>query len=59
MAKKEGLIKMIEFYLMEALREGLSQHLANTTPCNFVELNKILALFRFALGECSSDRNVL
>ena len=50
-ARKEGLIKMIEFYLLESLREGMSLHLANVTPCNFIELNKLLALFRHALGK--------
>ena len=42
---------MIEFYLLESLREGMSFHLANVTPCNFIELNKLLALFRLALGK--------
>ena len=51
MAKKETLPRMIEFYLMDALREGLSQHLAGNTPCNFITLDKLIAVFQFALGQ--------
>ena len=50
MAKKEGLSRMIEFYLMDAIREGLSQHLAGITPCNFIELEKLMTPLTFALG---------
>ena len=50
MAKKEGLARMIEFYLMDAIREGLSQHLAGITPCNFIEFEKLMTPLTFALG---------
>ena len=56
MAKKEALPRLIEFYLMDALREGLSQHLANITPCNFLELNKLIALLQLALGKIDLTR---
>ena len=50
MAKKESLPRLIEYFLMDALREGLSQHLAGNTPCNFILLDKILVPLQFALG---------
>lgn len=59
MAKKAGLPRLLEFYLMDALREGLSQHLANITPCNFLELNKLIALLQFALGKMVTLRIAL
>ena len=51
MARKESLTKYIEFFLMDFLREGLSQHLAGNTPCNFIDLEKLIAPLQFALGE--------
>ena len=51
MARKESLARYIEFFMMDALREGLSQHLAGNTPCNFIELDKMLTPLQFALGQ--------
>ena len=50
MAKKGKLPRIIEYYLMESLREGLSQHLANATHCNFIDLNKLITHLQYALG---------
>ena len=50
-AKKEKLPRIIEYYLMESLREGLSQHLADVANCNFIDLNKMIAHIQLALGK--------
>ena len=51
MAKKDKLPRLIEYYLMESLREGLSQHLANIAHCNFLDLNRLVAHLQYALGK--------
>ena len=50
MARKDSLARHIEFFMMDALREGLSQHLAGNTPCNFIELDGMITPLQFALG---------
>lgn len=54
MAKRDKLPRMIEYYLMECLREGMSQHLANVTHCNFLDLNRLIAHLQYALGKASN-----
>ena len=51
MAKKENLPRMIEYYLMEALREGMAMHLMRETPCIAIDLQKLISLLQFALGK--------
>lgn len=50
MAKKERLAKFIDYFAMEALREGLSQHLANITPHNLLGFNKLITNLQYAMG---------
>ena len=50
MAKKTNFAKALEFMLMEALRRGMSQHVAEVTPCVATDLQRMLALCHLALG---------
>ena len=45
------LIKVVEFALWESLRVGISGHLAGHSPCSPHELDRLLALFRKAIGK--------
>ena len=51
MAKKEKFARIVEYYLMESLREGMAMHLMRETPCIAIDLQKLVALFQYALGK--------
>ena len=51
MAKKADFARILEYYLYESAREGLAMHLMRETPCVAIDLNKLLALFQYALGK--------
>lgn len=50
MAKKPEFKQIFEYLMTEALRRGVSQHLAEITPCVAYDLQKIIALGQMALG---------
>ena len=43
--------KALEYALWDTAREGLSLHLNGTTPCSFLDTDKLLALLAKALGK--------
>lgn len=51
MAKNQEFQRILEFMMTEALRRGLSQHMAEVTPCVAYDLQKILTLCHLALGK--------
>ena len=51
MAKKENLPRITEYYMMEALREGMAMHLMRETPCVAIDLQKLLAMLQYSLGK--------
>ena len=51
MARKPEFKQILEYVLTEALRRGVSQHLAEITPCVAYDLQKIITLGNAALGE--------
>ena len=57
MAKKENLARMLEYYMYEALRQGMAMHLMREAPCVAIDLEKLLTLFQYALGNNSSCCN--
>ena len=46
----ENFIKYVEFGLWDCFRTGISSHLAGTSPCTFMDLDKLMALLGKALG---------
>ena len=51
MARKEKFSRMVEYYLMEGVREGISMHLMNETPCIAIDYEKLKTQFQYALGK--------
>ena len=51
MARKEKFPRMVEYYLMESIREGLSMHLLNETACIAIDFEKLKLQFQYALGK--------
>ena len=51
MAKKPEFKQIFEYMMTEALRRGVSQHLAEITPCVAYDLQKIITLGHAALGK--------
>ena len=51
MSRKPEFKGILEFMMTEALRRGVSQHLAEITPCVAYDLQKILTMGHMALGE--------
>lgn len=47
----EALLRFVEFLLWDTFREGISSHLAGSTPCLFPDTDKLIALVRKALGK--------
>ena len=47
----EKLHKVIEFALWDTARDGLALHLNGTTPCSFIDTDKLLALLAKAIGK--------
>lgn len=55
MARKPEFKQILEYVLTEALRRGVSQHLAEITPCVAYDLQKIITLGNAALGEKNTN----
>ena len=51
MMRKENFAKHLENIFMETIRRGLSQHLANIAPCQFVDFDKLMSLCQISLGK--------
>ena len=50
MARKENFARMVEYYLMESIREALSMHLMREAPCVAIDFNKLALQMQYALG---------
>ena len=48
---KEGMLQILEYFLWDQFREGISGHCAGVAPCLFVECDQLLAMIKSALGE--------
>ena len=59
MARKEKFPRMVEYYLMESIREGLSMHLLNETACIAIDFEKLKLQFQYALGNNTNNCNDL
>ena len=51
MSRKPEFKGILEYMMTEALRRGVSQHLAEITPCVANDLQKILTMGHMALGK--------
>ena len=49
-ANNQEFLKILEFMMTESLRRGLSQHVAEVTPCVAYDLQKLMTLCNLALG---------
>ena len=56
MARKEKFPRMVEYYLMESIREGLSMHLLNESTCIAIDFEKLKLQFQYALGKITMSR---
>ena len=52
----EKLTAQLEYLLWDAMREGISQHLAGSAPCILYDLDRLLTLIRKALGELQYNK---
>ena len=50
LVQSENMFELLEYFLFDTIKNGISLHLAGASPCLFYDTDRLLALVRSALG---------